>query len=341
MITLAVAEADADTRVDAFVARKLGMSRSQAAALLADHRVTVDGHVVGKAQRLAAGTTVTVADADAGRHDRGDRDGRAASSAPHEPPVAPPVLYDDADLLVVDKPAGLVVHPGAGHLDDTLVDALVEAGLGPVGGDDPRRPGIVHRLDRGTSGVMMVARNETACAGLVAALAARQVARWYLALVVGRPSDVHGRIEGPIGRDPRDRTRFAVVSDGRPAVTRYTVVATAPVDHPTFREVSLLACRLETGRTHQIRVHMAAIGHGVLGDPVYGRGAALGRTLGIDRPALHAALLRLDHPSTGKPVEVFAPAPVDLASVCAGLSIEVPTSASALESLVADVEPGA
>jgi 23S rRNA pseudouridine1911/1915/1917 synthase len=185
---------------------------------------------------------------------------------------------------VVAKPAGLVVHPGHGHAGDTLVDALHAAGIPLAPSDDPTRPGIVHRLDRDTSGLLVVASSPAARVGLVDALRRREVRRRYLALVAGVPRDGRGRIEAPIGRDPRDRTRFAVVADGRDATTRYRVLATgqAPGLPADAGAVALLVCGLETGRTHQLRVHLTRLGTPIVGDPVYGPRPALA---GRARPA--------------------------------------------------------
>ncbi len=301
-----VAEDDADLRLDVALARRLGISRSRVAALVGDGRVTLDGVPVARSTILRVGQRVEVTETDV-------VDAAAA-------PPAPPILHADEHLLVIDKPAGLVVHAGAGHEGDTLVDALRAAGhpLADVG--DATRPGIVHRLDRDTSGVMVVACTPEAHRGLVDALSRRAVTRHYLALVAGVPAAPRGRVEGPIGRDPRHRTRFAVVTTGREAVTRYATIASG--SRPA--ETSLLACRLETGRTHQIRVHLTEIGHPVLGDPLYGRTGALARSLGLGRQALHATHLVLDHPVTGERVEVTAPVPSDLATAIAACGIDLP-----------------
>jgi len=297
---------DAGRRLDVALADWLGISRSRVAALVSDGQVLLDGESVSRSTILRAGQSVEVADAD-------------VVDAPPAPP-APPILYADEHLLVIDKPAGLVVHAGAGHDGDTLVDALRAAGhpLADVG--DPTRPGIVHRLDRDTSGVMVVACTPDAHRGLVDALSRRAVTRHYLALVAGTPAAPRGRVEGPIGRDPRHRTRFAVVTTGRDAVTRYATIASGAEPE----ETSLLACRLETGRTHQIRVHLTEIGHPVVGDPLYGRTGALARALGMGRQALHAAHLVFDHPVDGHRVEAWAPVPADLARAIETSGIRLP-----------------
>ncbi|HXB16564.1 MAG TPA: RluA family pseudouridine synthase [Solirubrobacteraceae bacterium] len=206
--------------------------------------------------------------------------------------------YEDEHLIVVDKGAGLVVHPGRGHREDTLSQQLAPL----LAGGDPERAGIVHRLDRDTSGLIVVARSEEALRSLQAELAARRIEREYLALVEGRPPSRTGTIDAPIGRDPRVRTRMAVGGAGaREARTRFTLERALP-------STSLLSVLLETGRTHQIRVHLQAIGHPVVGDPEYGTNGLLG----LERQFLHAARLAFDHPVTGERLEVRSPLPEDL-----------------------------
>jgi 23S rRNA pseudouridine1911/1915/1917 synthase len=209
------------------------------------------------------------------------------------------VLYEDDDLVVIDKPAGLVVHPGPGHPTGTLVHGLLGRGPGwsTIGGTE--RPGIVHRLDRDTSGLMVVARNDEAHRELARQLQKRIMTRKYRAIVVGEVADPAARIEAPIGRDPKNRQRMAVLAGGREAVTEFRRLAVAG-GH------SLLEVTLGTGRTHQIRVHLAYIHHPVLGDPVYGRRSPL-----IARPALHAEALTLRHPRTGKTMSWQTPPPDD------------------------------
>jgi 23S rRNA pseudouridine1911/1915/1917 synthase len=209
--------------------------------------------------------------------------------------------------VVVAKPAGLVVHPGAGHHGGTLVNGLLHRYPEVAGVGDPTRPGIVHRLDRDTSGLLVVARSERAHRALVAALAERRVEREYDALVWGVPDAPRGVVDAPIGRSDARRTRMAVREGGRDARTAYTLVESF-----ASPRCSLLRCRLETGRTHQIRVHLAAIGHPVVGDVAYG-GARAG--LALDRPFLHAGRLAFDHPVTGRRVELDEPLPADLAAV--------------------------
>jgi len=286
-------------RLDVWLAGHLGSSRSQAAARIDAGQVLLGGTRGARGRRLRAGEVVEVS---------------APVPAPASPPPpVPPIRYRDEHLLVVAKPAGLVVHPGPGHADDTLVDALEAEGIPLAPGTEGHRPGIVHRLDRGTSGLLLVACTQEAFLGLTAALAARQVARRYLAVVVGVPEQPRGRIEAPIGRDPGERTRFAVVAEGRHASTRYRVLATASVGGiEPRRQVASLACELDTGRTHQLRVHLAALGTPILGDPTYGAPAAVSRAAGLDRPFLHAGAIGLDHPVTGARLEFYEPLPDDL-----------------------------
>ena len=215
------------------------------------------------------------------------------------------ILYEDADLIVLNKPAGLVVHPAPGHASDTLVNALLHhcADLQGIGGE--LRPGIVHRLDKDTSGVLVVAKNEQAVANLVAQFSSHTVEKEYLALVWGAPKKPSGVVELPIGRHPVHRKKMAIVAKGRPAITRYETIAAMPL-------ASLLRVHIETGRTHQIRVHMAHLGHPVVGDTTYGRARhGLPENLSIPRQMLHAHILKIAHPRDGRPLEFTAPPPAD------------------------------
>lgn len=290
-------------RLDRVVALVSGVSRSEAAALVAGGAVRVGGRLVtARAHRVAEGDDLDV-----------DLPERSAAAEPApDPAVVVPVVHEDEHLLVIDKPAGLVVHPGAGQDEGTLVNGLLARypEIRAVGQAD--RPGIVHRLDRGTSGLMLVARTPAAYEALVAMLGAREVERRYRALVWGTLSSPTGLVDAPIGRSSRDRTRMAVTVGGKPARTRYEVVRSyrEPV------EVTELRCRLETGRTHQIRVHLASIGHRVVGDARYG---GQRQSLPMSRPFLHAEHLALDHPVTGEPLAFDAPLPDDLAGVLARL----------------------
>lgn len=311
-VRIVVTAETAGRRVDVVLAAELGLSRSAAAQRIDDGLVRVDGRPVRRSRSLEAGETVEVADA-------------AAPPTVIAPPV-PPVRYRDEHLLVLAKPPGLVVHPGAGHRGDTLVDALVAAGVPLAEVEDPTRPGVVHRLDRDTSGLLVVASTRAALDGLVGLLAQRRIVRRYLTLVDGVPAEVRGVVDAPIGRHPDRRTRFAVVDGARPARTRYRLLATGEVttSDGTPRAVSTLVCGLETGRTHQIRVHLDAVGIPVAGDPVYGADRALAGALGLARPALHAAHLAFDHPVTGTPVVVDEPLPDDLVAACARAGLTAP-----------------
>ncbi len=283
-------------RVDRFVSLLLGCSRSAATDLVDQGAVAVNGRpVVRSAHRLAAGDLVDVT---------ADPPDRQPSLEP-DPSVELDVVHADDDVVVVDKPAGLVVHPGAGHRVHTMVHGLVARYPEIAGVGEPDRPGIVHRLDRGTSGLMMVARTETARESLVGQLSARTVRRRYWTLAAGHFDTDEGTIDAPIGRSRRRRTHMAVTADGRASRTAYTVVERYPGDD----EVTELHCRLETGRTHQIRVHLAAIGHPVLGDGRYG---GTGPDLGLTRPALHAAELGFRHPRTGVALRFESRLPADL-----------------------------
>ena len=222
------------------------------------------------------------------------------------------VVYEDDDILIVNKPAGLVVHPAPGHWRGTLVNALLARGDHYGGIAGVARPGIVHRLDRDTSGLLVVARNDAAQASLMAQLKARRVRKTYLALVQGSVAAPVGRIEANIGRDPKDRKRMAVMPDGRHAVTGYRV-------RERFAGWTLLELDLVTGRTHQIRVHLAALGHPVAGDPVYGTGTSRRGPDGLERLFLHAWRLELVSPASAKLVRVEAPLPDALESVLDGL----------------------
>jgi 23S rRNA pseudouridine1911/1915/1917 synthase len=293
----------AGERLDRVLALLTGRSRSEVAVLLADGAVLLDAVVVttGKG-RVAAGQVVEVDLPDA------DRSGPAP-----DPTIPLDVRYDDESVIVVDKPPGLVVHPASGHGDGTLVNAILARYPEVAGVGDPARPGIVHRLDVGTSGLLVVARTADAYTSLVEQLSARRVRRVYLALVWGQPEAASGLIDAPVGRSARDPLRMTVSETGRTARTRYEVVAT----YSSPAVVSLLRCRLETGRTHQIRVHLAAIEHPVVGDARY-RGRR--RAIDAPRPMLHAAELAFTHPRTGKELSFSAEVPSDMAAVLAALA---------------------
>jgi 23S rRNA pseudouridine1911/1915/1917 synthase len=299
-----VPEAMAGERVDRIVAMITGLSRADVATLIDAGAVLVGGVPAGsRSTRLVAGDEVEV--------DAPDPSEVARLVA--EPDVEVDVVHADEHLLVVDKPAGLVVHPGAGQRTGTLVHGLLARYPELVGvGGDVGRPGIVHRLDKGTSGLLLVARSTAAYDGLVRALAARDVHRQYRALAWGTLAAARGLIDAPIGRSAREPTRMAVDERGKEARTRYEV-------RRTFVEpvaVTELSCELETGRTHQIRVHLRSIGHPVVGDARYG-GAR--QSLPMARPFLHAEVLELDHPVTGAALSFRSPLPADLQAVLDGL----------------------
>jgi 23S rRNA pseudouridine1911/1915/1917 synthase len=275
-------------RLDVVVARQAGVSRDRAAELIAEGRVRVDGRRRPKGYRVQPGERVDV---------------EAARESPAEaPPPSFDVVYEDEHLLVVDKPAGVVVHPGAGHGSGTLAHAL--RGVA-AGGSDPERAGIVHRLDRDTSGLMVVARSQEVHRALQRMIRAREVTREYLALVEGHPDSRTGTIDAPLGRDRVRRTVVSTRTDrARAAVTHFRVVE-------RLSRTTLLRVRLETGRTHQIRAHLAAIGHPVCGDPRYG-GQASGRRLGLLRQFLHATALTFRHPISGEHLACESKPPVDL-----------------------------
>ncbi len=297
---LEVPEALAGERLDRAVALLTGWTRREVQDLVEAGSVLVDGARVAKSRKLEAGSVIELLGAP-----------EAAGLPEPDPTVEVVVRHEDADVIVVAKPAGLVVHPGAGHPDGTLVNGLLARypEIADVG--DPARPGIVHRLDRDTSGLLVVARTTPAYEGLVEMLAAHEVERRYDALVWGIPESARGVIDAPIGRSVRRPTRMSVREGGRAARTGYEVVVPYP-----GAGVARLECRLETGRTHQIRVHLLAIGHPVVGDAAYG-----GQRAGIelDRPFLHAGGLAFDHPVTGGRVAVEEPLAPELAAVLDGL----------------------
>jgi 23S rRNA pseudouridine1911/1915/1917 synthase len=294
----------AGERLDRIVALVTDASRSDAAALVAAGGVEVDGLVTlsGKI-RLQLGQQIDV-----------DETKLPTTALPEaDPSVEFTVVYDDEHVIVVDKPAGLVVHPGAGNPTGTLVNGLLVNYPEIAGIGESHRPGIVHRLDIGTSGLMVVARSVRAYHSLVYALAQRDVARVYRTIVWGHLANPNGVIDAPIGRDHRDPMRMAVVVDGRSARTRYQVLVT--YNEPA--EASALECRLESGRTHQIRVHLAAIGHPVIGDGTYG---GIRHAITMPRPFLHASELAFNHPSSNEPMAFSSPLPDDLAAVEAQLT---------------------
>ena len=285
-----VEQETAGQRIDRFLSGEdTGLSRSALQALVADGHVQCNGKTVAKSLKLKAGDTVLLEIPDA----------KPIEAVPQEIPLD--IVYEDAHLLVVNKPKGMVVHPAPGNPDGTLVNALLYhcgESLSGIGGR--KRPGIVHRIDRDTSGLIIAAKNDAAHLALAAQLADHTLARTYECLAVGNFREDSGTVDAPIGRHPVDRKRMAVVRQGgREAVTHWEVIARYP-------GVTHLRCRLETGRTHQIRVHLAYIGHPILGDTVYG---AKKPVAGLTGQCLHAVGLRFIHPRTGEPVELTCPLP--------------------------------
>ncbi|HVX17076.1 MAG TPA: RluA family pseudouridine synthase [Acidimicrobiales bacterium] len=286
-------------RLDRLVALVADLSRAAATELVVAGAVEIGGAAQTKpSTRVAEGDQIRMAVPEP----IGER------ALTPDPGIELVIRFADHDVAVVDKPAGLVVHPGAGNRSGTLAHALVARfpEIASVGAD-PARPGIVHRLDKGTSGLLVVARTARAYEALVAQLAAREVQRTYRALVWGHPESGRGVVDAPIGRSAREPTKMAVTADGREARTSYEVDV-----RYVEPDVAALTCRLETGRTHQIRVHLAAIGHPVVGDDRYGRARP---ELELERPFLHAARLVFAHPVTGEPVDVASPLPGDLVAV--------------------------
>ena len=308
---LTAATEHAGVRLDAFLSADGALTRSQAARLIAEGRIRVNGKPAAKSARLSGGETVTV---DVPQL-------RETALPPQDIPLD--VVYEDDDVIVVNKPTGLVVHPAPGHPDGTLVNALLHHcgdSLSGIGGE--KRPGIVHRIDKDTSGLIIAAKNDLAHAALAAQLKDHSLARTYVCIVCGKIKDHSlsrtyeclvtgnmkqdsGTVDAPIGRSSADRKKMAVVPTGRRAVTHWEVVARYP-------GVTHLRCRLETGRTHQIRVHMAYIGHPILGDTVYG---AKKPVPGLTGQCLHATGLRFVHPRTGEPVELHCPLPPEFTAM--------------------------
>ena len=288
-IRLRASEESKNQRLDAFLASSLdGLTRSQAARLIESGEVAVNGKTAGKSYKLAGGEDIAVTLPEP----------EPVEAVPQDIPLD--VVYEDADVIVVNKPSGMVVHPAPGHPDGTLVNALLYHCAGTLSGvGGALRPGIVHRIDRDTSGLIIAAKNDAAHQYLSAQLADHTLARTYECIVVGALREDRGTVDAPIARHPADRKRMAVVAGGREAVTHWEVIAR----YPGYTHVR---CRLETGRTHQIRVHMAYIGHPILGDTVYG---AKKEVPGLTGQCLHAVGLRFLHPRTHEVVELFCPLP--------------------------------
>ena len=304
-VTVEVPAGAAGSRADRFMVDASGLSRAMVQKLIADGLLTADGNRMRSRDPVTPGALMELEVPDPRPE---------TENLPEDIPLD--IVIQAAEVLIVNKPARLVVHPAPGHPTGTLVNALLAldledgAGLATVGGVE--RPGIVHRLDRDTSGLLMVARTDAGQVGLQAQLKARRIHKRYLALVQGSVVAQLGRIEAPIGRDPKHRQRMAVVPDGRPSVTGYRV-------RERFREWTLVECDLVTGRTHQIRVHFASIGHQIAGDQVYATGAARRGPDGLERMFLHAWKLELVSPVSGDLVRAQAPLPDELEAVLASL----------------------
>jgi 23S rRNA pseudouridine1911/1915/1917 synthase len=300
-LTLDVPAAAAGERADRFLARVLDLPRNQIQRWLRDGRVSIAGAQLKPSHALAAGDSLEVIPEVAGSRETLEPE-----------PAELAVLYEDRDLVVLDKPSGLSVHPGAGRSTGTLAHRILARYPETAGVGGPGRPGIVHRLDKDTTGALLVARTAAAYQGLTEAFARRTIRKTYLAIVHGRPKAESGRIDAPIGRHPHRRQMMTVRSGGKAAVSHYRVLALAPA-------AAMVEIDLETGRTHQIRVHMKHVGHPLVGDPVYGeaRGKGLPRDQpaplrSFRRPALHAWRVALTHPVSGAPLTVEAPVPADL-----------------------------
>ena len=293
--TLAVPEGLEGERVDAALARLFGLSRTRAAELVAEGHVLVDGHEVPKSHRVEPGALLEVS--------------IPAQADPLE--VVPEIvdgigiIHDDPSILVIDKPVGVAVHPSPGWTGPTVVGHLAAAGFRIATSGASERQGIVQRLDVGTSGVMVICKSEHAYSVLKNAFRRRAVDKVYHALVQGYPDPLEGTVDAPIGRHPKHDWKFAVMADGRASVTHYATLE-------AHRYASLLEVHLETGRTHQIRVHMQALKHPCVGDLTYGADPVLARRLGLQRQWLHAVRLGFEHPETGEPVEYESPYPQDL-----------------------------
>jgi 23S rRNA pseudouridine1911/1915/1917 synthase len=282
-------------RLDAALARMFGLSRAAAAELIASGGVLVAGHPASKSDRVPAGEWLEV-----------------SLPPPPVPPALHPqpvpgltIVYEDADIVVVDKPAGVAAHPTTGWTGPTVLEGLLAAGHTIATSGAAERQGIVHRLDANTTGLMVLAKSEHAYSVLKRAFREREVDKRYHALVQGHPDPLRGTVDAPLGRHPSGDGRFAVITGGRPSVTHYDTIE-------AFRAASLVEIRLETGRTHQIRVHMAALRHPCVGDRLYGADPVLAARLGLTRQWLHAVRLGFAHPADGHPVEFSSDYPADL-----------------------------
>ena len=281
-------------RLDAALSRLLGISRTVAADIIDAGGASLDGTTRARSDRVAGGAWLEV---------------ELPAARQPAPPVSAdslPLLYQDDDLVAIDKPAGVAAHPSPGWTGPTVTATLAAAGIRLATSGAAERQGIVHRLDVGTTGIMVVAKSEAAYAALKDDFRRRRIDKRYRALVQGHPDPFAGTVDAPLDRAPGSAYKFAVVAGGRPSVTHYETVE-------AFRSATLLDVRLETGRTHQIRVHLAALRHPCCGDLLYGADPTLAQRLGLSRQALHAADLRFEHPTTGRPLDLHSPDPPDLA----------------------------
>ena len=299
---LEIPEGLSGMRLDAAVARVFGISRTVAAELVRSGDVSVDGTVRRKSERVAGGSSVQVVLPD---------EPQPVQVVPIEVPDLG-IVYEDDAIVVVDKPVGVAAHPSPGWDGPTVIGGLAAAGHRIATSGAAERQGVVHRLDVGTSGLMVVAKTESAYSSLKAAFRDRLVDKRYRAVVQGHPDPLRGTIDAPIDRHPTSAYKFAVVAGGRPSITHYETIE-------AFRAASLLDIRLDTGRTHQIRVHMAAVRHPCVGDLQYGADPTLAARLGLTRQWLHAARLSFGHPEDGRPVSFTSADPPDLAEALARL----------------------
>ena len=303
--SLPVPDGLAGERVDAALSRLLGMSRTKVADLAGAGDVLMDGRVLAKSDRLVSGALLEVTVPDLS----------AEAPPPPEPVPGMRIQLDDEDIVVVDKPVGVAAHPSPGWTGPTVVGALAAAGYRISTSGAAERQGVVHRLDVGTSGLMVVAKSERAYTVLKRAFKERTVTKVYHAVVQGHPDPTTGTIDAPIGRHPARDSRWAVVADGKPSITHYETLEAMP-------GAAVLQIHLETGRTHQIRVHSAAIGHPCVGDLTYGADPRLAERLGLHRQWLHAMRLGFTHPGTGEWLEITSSYPEDLAGALAVLRAE-------------------
>ncbi len=301
--TLSVPEGVAGERIDSALTRVLGLSRTSVVKLLEDGDITTNGKVMPKSERVLAGQVIEVLMPAPINND----------PIPLTPLEGLSIIYDDDDLVVIDKPVGCAAHPSPGWTGPTVVGALMAAGYSVSTSGPAERQGIVHRLDVGTSGLMIVAKSDQAFHALKDAFRNRTVSKIYHALVQGHMDPSTGTIDAPIDRHPKEDHRFAVVATGKESITHYEVIE-------FYRAVSMVKIELETGRTHQIRVHFSALHHPLVGDTTYGADPVLGKSLGMSRPWLHAAELSFSHPVTQAKLNFKAPYPSDLTGSLALLS---------------------